>query len=167
MLPPLYDEQRKSLSRLAAMLVLGSGAILPVVAHESFVARADVAAVNVGVVPLAVPGPLIFPGYSLRRDPFTPDAADTGAEREPVGSLSRSAFDLVLPPNAGADGSEPHGAVAVRAIVIGAHAKALIDIDGNVNVLGVGDRVAGARIASVSAAGIRLDDGTLLPLQKR
>ncbi len=163
MLRPLYDEQRKSLLRLAAMLLLGSGAILPVTAHESFVARADVAAVNVSLVPLAVPGPLIFPGYSLRRDPFTPNILERGA----ASSLPHSAFDLVLPANAGAGGAEPPGAIVVRAIVIGAHASALVDIGGNVDVLGVGDRVAGARIVSVGAAGIRLDDGTLLPLQKR
>lgn len=55
-------------------------------------------------------------------------------------------------------------AVTVKAVVTGASPRALVDDGEHVRVVGVGDVLAGARITSIDASGVHLQNGTLLAL---
>jgi hypothetical protein len=140
MLPGLYDDERCSLMRLAAMLILGGIAVLPLTTQGSSLAGAADAPVHTETATLATPARLVFPGFSVSRDPFVPTQAV-----------------VVSPQNTGS-------APVVRAIVLGDPARALVEEDGTVRVLAVGDRVGGLRVAAITARGIWLSDGTRGPL---
>ena len=168
MLPALYDDQRELLLRLAVMVVLGSLCVLPMTVPESGTVRAEVSA-GASVAPEPkVPIDLPVRSVALRRDPFMP--VGTAA----VGTLQASGddgtpADIVLPPNAGANGipSDARGGVAVplvRAVVLGPHPRALIDLAGSVSVYGVGDRLGSSAISRIDAAGVELASGVRLPV---
>lgn len=71
-----------------------------------------------------------------------------------------------LPPNAGAAASESPFANTARvtAVVTGPHPFALVDDAGTTRVLTVGERIGAAAIVAIDAAGVRLTDGTKLPV---
>lgn len=122
--------------------------------------------------PAATAGPfaLILP----RRDPFTGDPPAAHPISPPTALMSSMtstpstseipAAIRPLPPNAGAAGSALPFAVPPRitAVVTGAHPLALLDEGGTARVVTVGDRIDGAGILAVTAAGVKLSDGTML-----
>lgn len=77
---------------------------------------------------------------------------------------------FTLPVNRGAVGTPLTGAgvagFTVTAIVSGPGARALIDDGARVRVVGVGDSIAGSRITSIDSAGVRLQNGAVLPLSE-
>jgi hypothetical protein len=172
MLPALYDDQRTSLGRLAAMLVILGAAILPMTAQSSAVASAQEQGSFASLALPAIPGSLTFPDVAVNRDPFRPE----GALGEMLPSESATGMEtgqgseigIVLPPNAGAAGGTPTqvatGGPVVRAIITGGHNRALIDLSGVVQVFAVGDRVGDQPIVAIDGDGVRLGDGTRLPM---
>lgn len=56
------------------------------------------------------------------------------------------------------------GVPSVSAIATGASPRALVAEAGHVRVVAIGDTVAGSRVRSIDAKGVRLQKGTLLPL---
>jgi hypothetical protein len=140
MVPGLYDDERRSLMRLAAMLILAGIGVLPLTTQGSSLAGAADAPERAENVNLAIPARLTFPAFWVSRDPFVPNQTV-----------------VVLPRNAGA-------APVVRAIVLGNPARALVEVDGAVRVLAVGDRVGALRVAAITSGGIWLSDGTRVPL---
>jgi hypothetical protein len=176
MFPALYDDHRRALARLSAMLVIGAAAVLPMTSQSSSIASAQTATVaGIGELP-TVPGPLTFPSFTLKRDPFRVDhiadgAAGTPSVRGTMISGQASEIGVVLPPNLGAgegtptvDPPAPAGTVVVRAIVVGDSARALVDVGGAVGVLGVGDAIGDQKIRAITSSGITLSDGTTIPL---
>jgi hypothetical protein len=173
MLPALYDADRRSVRRLATMLIVGSVAVLPLTTQSTSVAgAADVRAERdeTGVV---VPVKLTFPAYSVGRDPFVPeDSIRAKLARDALSVAQTSGIGIVLPPNAGAMQSGPIPAMSnalpispvVRAVVLGNPARALVEEGGSVRVLGIGDRVGGSTVEAITADGITLSDGTRLTI---
>lgn len=175
MLPPLRDDQRRALLRLSILMCSAALALLPLTAQSSFDASAAEAIVQPALDVPTVPDRLRFPDVSVSRDPFVPDAASIAAplvmNNAEVGTQVQGGDDIgiVLPPNAGASGV-PGGPVGtggqplVRAVVVGPSSRALIDMGGAVRVLGVGDPLGPARIRTIDAGGVTLDNGAHLPL---
>ncbi len=173
MLPGLYDDERRWLMRVAAMLVLGSLAMLPLTIQMSSVAVAAGEPAWVQNVSPATPPRLTFPGFSISRDPFVPDEAVREKLEGAAMHLGQGDdIGVVLPPNAGADGavvaSLPAGgpaiAPSVRAVVLGNPARALVEENGSVRVLGIGDRIGDLRVIAITSGGIALSDGSHLLL---
>lgn len=171
MLPALYDNDRRSLARLASTLIIGAIGVLPLTTQSSSVAgAADVRAQN-DQSGLGLPPRLTFPAYSVSRDPFVPEPS-IRAKLE--GSASRNGqggeIGVVLPLNAGAAQTGPTGngaspsAPIVRAIVLGNPARALVEDAGTVRVLGIGDRIGELAVAAITVDGVTLSDGTRLML---
>lgn len=73
---------------------------------------------------------------TLARDPFIPKATD-------------------LPEN-----------VVVRAVVLGAAPRALVQVGAQTMLVGVGDAVGGVPVVAIDDRGVRLSDGSLLRFQE-
>jgi hypothetical protein len=174
MLPALHDNQRRTLARISVMLMLGAAAVLPLTAQTSSVAAARETGIAAFSGVPAVPGPLTFPGFVLKRDPFRTQmlgAAAPGPVSSAMVTGQADAIGIVLPPNAGAGGDAappavqiPSGGVAVRAVIVGERTRALVDFGGSVRVLAAGDAVGDRKVIAITAAGVRLSDGTTWPL---
>ncbi len=132
------------------------------------------AAVTASAAPFAV----VLP----RRDPFAGESsaapsqatgnADTGTARTPVSTPAVPPFPQIpaaiqaLPPNAGASGTVPPfpAAARVTAVITGAHPFALVDEAGTTRLVTLGDRVGGNAVTAIGSGGVRLADGSTLPL---
>jgi hypothetical protein len=167
MLPPIDEARRTSLMRIATMLVLGSAAVLPLTAQGSHAGRADAFVPGRTQAVPAAPQPLRFPRYVFRRDPFVRTAGVAEKPSIGQGPVQGQAAELgvALPPNAGA-AQDAGSSVDVRAVVLGPHAKALIESGGSITVVGVGDRLAGVRVTAITAGGVQFADGTMLTLRR-
>ena len=145
MLPGLFDDERAALRRLAAMLVAGALALLPLTSQRSLDAGAA-AAEDSAATPSAPPrlSRMTFPGFDVERDPFVPARVQ-----------SQAAFRATGPPAAPA---------LVRAIVTGSPTRALLETGGTVRIVAPGDRIGERTILDILPAGIVLSDGTHLPI---
>ena len=109
------------------------------------------------------------PGAPVR-DPFVSSAAPAIVGRAASSGGGGALPNLVLPPNAAA-GTPPFESArpaqsgrVVRAIVLGTRSRALITSGGESTIVGVGDRLGDAIVTDISAAGLRLSNGTTLVL---
>jgi hypothetical protein len=153
MLPGLYDDERRTLMRLASMLILGGVAVLPLTTQGSSVAGAAGTTLQTETLRLPIPTCLTFPGFSASRDPFVP------------GEEVREKLDAAIHiPSASLQTSAQGAAPVIRAVVLGSPARALVEEDGTVRVLAVGDRIGDLRVTAIAAGGITLSDGTHMPL---
>jgi hypothetical protein len=142
----------------------------------------------VGAAPSVVtlPRPTPFADVIPRRNPFAGDdaparpntaVAQTQAVQTATSSLPQipampqiPAALRVLPPNAGAGADLfplPAGArtdAVVTAVITGPHPFALVDEAGTTRVLTIGDRIGGNAIAAIAVDGVRLSNGTRLPV---
>jgi hypothetical protein len=150
MLPGLYDDERRTLMRLASMLILGGVAVLPLTTQGSSVAGAAGTTLQTETLRLPIPTRLTFPGFSASRDPFVPD-------EEVREKLENAAIHI---PRASLETSAQGAAPVIRAVVLGNPARALVEEDGTVRVLAVGDRIGDLRVTAIAAGGITLSDGT-------
>jgi len=163
MLAPLRDSRRKTLLRLSLLVCCVSAALLPLTGGSSGDASASPAVAEAAPKLPEVPSALRFPPVAVSRDPFVPDAVP---DQAPIDGD----VDIVLPPNAGANGapapplSDVPNQIVVRAVVIGPSSRALVDVNGKVNVLAVGDILAGNPIQAIDSQGIVLANGTRISL---
>ncbi len=154
----LYDSQRATLLRVAVMLTIGACATLPLTLPPSSVyANADSLAPTAGNLAVPqVPGRMQYPEIVIARDPFVADA----------GVLARNG---VRPPLVASD-SAPNGQAAtndergaflpvVRAVVSGDQPRALVEMNGSVQVLGIGDKLGADTVMSIDPSGIELSSG--------
>ena len=175
MLPALYDDDRRALARLAAMLVAGALCVLPLTTQNSSVAgAADVR--DVANDPnIAPPARLTFPAYEVSRDPFVPEGsvrARLDGAAVPMSVGQSGDIGVVLPASAsGGQGTVPSFLPAslamgpvVRAIVLGKPPQALIEAGGTVHVLGVGDRLGELTVLGITQGRVTLSDGSILLL---
>jgi len=151
-LPALYDSERRVLARFAAMLVLGACAVLPLTGQSTMIAGAAGTQSPLGPrTRLALPSQMAFPDYSIARDPFVPDRR------------FQADVSVVLPPNAGAMANAP----IVRAVVVGDAARALVEINGAVRVVAVGDKIGYLTVVQITSSSVFLSDGSRLPLDRQ
>lgn|GEM_PF-2718643 len=152
MFPGLYDDQRRMLMRLAAMLTCGAASVLPLTAQTSLLAgAANAPAITMDSLPQAPPTRLTFPAFSVTRDPFVP-------ETPVIGNQMIQQVDTV-------GDTVAQGMPIVRAVVASDNARALVEIDGSMRVVGIGDRLVDATVVQIDSAGILLSNGWQLGLQ--
>jgi hypothetical protein len=141
----LYDDERAFLARLSGFLIAGAAAVLPfTLPPQSVVASASAIRPARPLAVPAVPRGLAFPAVDLTRDPFVADA---------------SFATLAAGGRSGTDGSG-----TVRAVVLGDHSRALVEIGGVVRVFGAGDAIGSDRILSIDDAGVTMKSGRRLNL---
>jgi hypothetical protein len=169
MLPALFDDERRMLTRLATMLCCGAFALLPLTTQTHGIASAEGSALVPALRQPDLPSRLTFPGIALARDPFVADP--TVVLTAPTAEFETNAHGIgvVLPPNAGAEGeSSPAIASAstVRAVVIGEQSRALVDTGDGVHVFSVGDRLGNATIVRIDRNGLTLSNGARVLLRE-
>ena len=144
----LYDSERATLLRVAAMLIIGASAILPLTLPTSSVSASAGSIVHAsGNIALpAIPGRMEYPEISISRDPFV---ADPGVLARSISALQTGS----------AGNMRPAFLPIVRAIISGDRPRALIEVNGNVRVFSVGDQIAGESVASIDQDGIQLSSG--------
>ena len=118
---------------------------------------------------LATPAPPVQREAAVvpSRDPFAgPDPAKSAAPSSTLAALP--SVPGPLPPNLGAQGGQvpgpPPPLARVTAIATGAHPSALVEEAGNVRLIGLGDKLAGASVDAIDASGVHLSDHTTLGL---
>ena len=118
---------------------------------------------------LATPAPPVQREAAVvpSRDPFAgPDPAKSAAPSSAIAALP--SVPGPLPPNLGAQGGQvpgpPPPLARVTAIATGAHPSALVEEAGNVRLIGLGDKLAGASVDAIDASGVHLSDHTTLGL---
>jgi hypothetical protein len=122
----------------------------------------------VGALPSPFPSlaPLVIPG----RDPFAADVPPVVVARAAVAGSAHYAGSpnvggMTVPDTTGfGEGSTANGTVAVLGVIVGDgdQSRAIVESGTEVDVVRVGDAVAGTRVASISVAGVRLADGRTL-----
>jgi hypothetical protein len=142
---PLYSRQRHTLLRWSAMLCAASVLLSPLTVRPSFRAEAEgERAVAVRALP-ELPSRLEFPTIVITHDPFIPSSAAGLPLGEAVAGAA-SGIDVTAMP-------------IVRAVIVGASPKALVDIGETPQVVGIGSALGGSFVTSISAGGIQLQNG--------
>lgn len=168
---PISSNRRKYLFRASLLLCVGSGLLAPLGARSS-----------IEITPERLPGgldlraPILAPevvdtAVTVVRDPFTPDRPqivqrELGNPSAEIGMQVQQGapIGIVLPPNRGAAGQAEFNSITIRAIIVGRQANALVEEGGSVRVVSVGDTIAGRRVLSIGAAGVRVAGGARYPL---
>lgn len=145
MLPALLDDQRHSLRRISLMLCTFAIAALSVTTSITSIASARDHTSH-GMSAPTQTETLVYPHTDLRRDPFVPEAgyhiAAQGASAAVAGA----------------------GSAIVRAVITGAEPRALVELNGSVRVVGIGDRIGTLAVIGITRGGIIVDGGLTLPL---
>lgn len=142
-LQAIDDRLRARLRAVSASLCVVALGLAPVAARSSLGIGASTAALR---WQLAIPAsPLRWEGTAVRvaRDPFAGGQDETGTR-------PGEAANRVAP------------VAALEAIATGGAPRALVQINGSVQLVGVGDTLAGARVVSIDAASVRLSSGAVL-----
>lgn len=151
---PLNTNQRRSFTRASLAACIVSLLLLPLALPPRTSAGTENSVSGGRRILPEIPPPLTYPALTIRHDPFLRDALSVaGADDETLPP------DLVLPPNS-AIASPPH----VKALILGAEPKALVEIDGQTAIVGVGMKLEGAAIVGIDSRGIELDNGDHLGL---
>lgn len=164
----LTESERRFLTAVSLMLCFGSVSLLPLTAQS---ARDDSRPVNerLGATQWT-PSALTFSALRVGRDPFQPFRSVALGGTLVSATVSVDSSGIVLPPNAGASGigsvsaDSARADAVVRAVVLGPQSRALVEAGGSVNVLGVGDKLAGGVIESIDERGVVLSSGTRILL---
>lgn len=150
MFEPLNASQRRRMLRWSVAACAIAILLVPLAALPG-PEFSDVQNASAGVQVPDVPEKLAYPALDVRHDPFArPTQGPSIDDDDP---------DFVLPPNAGI-ASEP----VVRAVVVGPDPKALVEIDGQARIVGIGTHLGAESIAGITTQGVTLDDGERLPL---
>ena len=156
MIRPLTTNQRRSVTRGSLGTCLVSLLLLPLVAPPR------TSAGTVGKVSTAwrelpsIPPPLSYPALAIHHNPFARPLPSIAGDGDPLPP------DLVLPPNAGI-ASPPR----VQALILGAEPKALVQVDGQIAIVGVGTKLEGSAIVRIDSRGLEFDNGERLQLEGR
>ena len=158
----LDDYRRRQLACLSAVLCTGSLLLFPIAGRTSLELASERPGFDTrfALPPLSIASPM--PRLIVLRDPFSP--SDSAATVMLSSQQHDDPIAFTLPPNRGAARTPLEDAasqpVLVRAVITGTlSSKALIDENGRVRVIGVGDKVQGSAVLSVDASGVHLTDG--------
>lgn len=154
---PLTTNQRRSITRASLATCIVSLLLLPLaVPPRTSAGTAQGILGTMRVLP-EIPSPLTYPVLTIRHNPFMRAALPIAGGDE--GALPP---DFVLPPNAGI-ASPPH----LKALILGFSPKALIEVEGQTAIVGIGMRLEGAAIVRIDSRGVELDNGERLRLEAR
>lgn len=172
---PLDDAQRRRLLTLSAVFCAIPLCLAPLAGRSSFELADERAAFTARFSAPDLQSVWSDKPLSVARDPFVPEVAvqpapaDAAADSRVVGMhvTQGDSMGFALPGNRRAVGAPSQGTAAlpsITAVVTGPSPRALVDDGDRVRVVGVGDRLAGSRVAAISGAGVRLRNGLLLTL---
>lgn len=152
---PLTTNQRRSVTRASLATCIVSLLLLPLaMPPRTSAGTARGISGTMRVLP-EIPPPLTYPALTIRHNPFerpAPPIAGGGEDMLPP--------DFVLPPNAGI-ASPPH----LKALILGVSPKALIEVDGQTAIVGIGMKLEGAAVVRIDSRGVELDNGERLELE--
>lgn len=135
------DRTRAILLTVAAVACSIAACLLPVAGESALQIHTAQQTFDARLGSAALPAPPDDPLPA--RDPFAPDSVQSA----PVG---RKAAPVL---------------VAVRAVIAGSDARALIEEAGRMRIVQIGDRVAASTVRAITARGITLADGTAVQLE--
>jgi hypothetical protein len=150
---PLYTRQRHRLLRCSALFCAGSMLLSPLTVRPSFRAEAETSSRAALHALPQLPSRLKFPAIVITHDPFIPSTAAALPVSEAI--LGDASTPVATAPVATAP--------VVRAVITGPSPKALVDIDGTPEVIGIGSALAGSVVTSISADAVGLENGQSLP----
>lgn len=147
---PIEEATRVRFLRLSAVLCAISLLLAPLAGRSALELRAERAIFTERLNPpdLHVDDKKFV---AVNRDPFAAPVQHS----EPV---------VATPPASSTSGPLVASTIGVLAIVSGREERALVDEGGRARVVQPGDTIAGARILSIDAVGIHLDNGVLLAM---
>lgn len=154
---PLTTNQRRSVTRTSLATCIVSLLLLPLaVPPRTSAGTPSSIAGTMRALP-DIPPPLTYPALTIRHNPFMrPDLPIAGGDEDMLPP------DFVLPPNAGI-ASPPH----LKALILGVAPKALVEVDGQTAIVGLGMKLEGAAIVRIDSRGVELDNGERLGLEAR
>ncbi len=169
MMRALTDDERRGLARVCAVLCTTSLLLMPLASSGSAGIDADQVIVARQAVRDAVLHSLRpEPEPILLRDPFVVpagefmpahDAAEPATAGIPVGMHVTAGTPIA------SARSRTAFSTRVRAIILGDHPRALVEIGGIPRVVAPGDRIANALVVRVDALGVKLSNGVDLKLE--
>lgn len=152
---PLTTNQRRSVTRASLATCIVSLLLLPLAMPPQTSAGTTRGISGTMRVLPEIPPPLTYPVLTIRHNPFArpalPIAGGDGDMLPP---------DFVLPPNAGI-ATPPH----LKALILGVSPKALIEVDGQTAIVGLGTKLEGVAIVRIDSRGVELDNGERLGLE--
>jgi hypothetical protein len=125
--------------------------LMPIAGRSSFELAREQAAFNARFNAPVVPARWKTADVRISRDPFVPEHSVLPHEDEQTASVTSTA-------NAAFE------AAVVRAVVTAPARRALVDENGSVRIVAVGDSVAGSPVVAIERSGIRLQSGQVLRL---
>lgn len=154
---PLTTNQRRSVTRASLATCIVSLLLFPLaMPPRTSAGSAHGISGTMRLLP-EIPPPLTYPALTIRRNPFVrPVLPIAGGDDDMLPA------DFVLPPNAGI-ASPPH----LKALILGVSPKALIEVDGQTAIVGLGMKLEGAAIVRIDSRGVELDNGEHLGLEAR
>lgn len=156
MVRPLTTNQRRSITRGSVATCIVALLLLPLAMPPSTSAGSEGPISGTSRTLPEIPPPLTFPGLAIRHNPFLRPSLPVDGDDDALPP------DLVLPPNAGV-ASPPH----LQALILGAVPKALVELDGQTTIVGIGTKLEGSAIVEIDSKGIELDNGERLELDGR
>lgn len=164
---PLDERQRRRALLWSALLCAVPMCLAPLAARSSFEIAGEKAAIDTRFNAPPLERTWNQKPVRIARDPFMPETRDTTApapvpaqkgivgmhvtQGAPIGYTARSTH---------ASGTMP----LVTAIVTGPSPRALVDDGLHVRVVGIGDPLGGSRVIYIERSGVRLANGTVVPL---
>ncbi|HEY8314827.1 MAG TPA: hypothetical protein VIG51_11765 [Candidatus Baltobacteraceae bacterium] len=166
MLVPIDRRRRVQCVRLSVVLCASALLLAPLAGQGSIEIGNHDSGYGVSLQEPRPPVTVHPASLEVNRDPFVADRPAFALEPVPI-----PPSEAALPPNRGAAGVilpatafSPVGSIAVRAIISGPRARALVEDNGVVRVVGAGDTVGGRRIRRIDNLGVMLSSGDLLTL---
>lgn len=158
---PLDEASRRRMRSWSALLCVIPLCLAPLAGRSSFEAASERARFEARFNAPALKVSWNHEPVSVARDPFVAEKSTQAGSVAPTGVVGMHVTQ-----------GQPIGfalpghtlAVTVKAVVTGASPRALVDDGEHVRVVGLGDVLAGARITSIDASGVHLQNGTVLEL---
>lgn len=170
---PLHEDERRRMLTWSALLCAVPLCLTPLAGRTSFEIATEQAAFQMRFSTPSLETVWNGKPVDIRRDPFQPEQGAKNALAAAPGGLvglhvtQGASIGFILPANHGSAGSPvqvtAQGNPSITAIVTGPSPRALIDDGAHVRMVGVGDALAGSRILAIDAAGIHLENGTVMP----
>ena len=161
---PLDERGRRRLLSWSALLCAVPVCLTPLAARSSFELASERAHFNARFTAPPLGTTWTQKPVVVVRDPFVPEGRPVAVVVAPrTGSTTGMHVTQGEPIGYVASGSAAIS-TSVTAVVTGASPRALIDDGLRVRVVAIGDALLGSRVARIDRSGVRLQNGTLLPL---
>lgn len=142
MLPPVDERRRAVLLRAAGALCTVTALLAPLAGRTTVTDMREPAGPR-GLLPLPAQRTQALAPYHILRDPFA------GGEPS-AGALAPAAVQLT---------ASVQSAVLVRAVVLGEHARALVEEGGTARIVAVGERIDGLVVERITQRGVFVSGG--------